>query len=253
MKCHGLLLGIFSATTLLAQSTTTPTMMMTPDTNVIRQIQTYNLNFFLQNEIEGVQRSLNDRTYGEFHIGFGTRINPGFDPQFIGVFALKISPIHPKLPVAKNVSAKLFKICRLAGILGDTLTKENRQAIIEAEQKMAAYERDKWRRPSLLLSFPFRFFESDTAYAYNTTIVSRVITRLDPQFIPTAALSLGYDLGDYATVSAGVTIEDHPRAILTLNLDLSTPAYSSIVSFLNSVRIFFNSRSTATYYPVSPY
>jgi hypothetical protein len=201
----------------------------------------YNLGNYMQSEIEAIAKSMNNATYLEFHIGANSISDFKSKPNLTPLLGIKCSFLRPKLVMPNDIKAKIFKVRQLAVLLGDTLSAANNKVLTGTENCLAQYDKDKWRRFSIMISFPFNimrldsqetFSWIDSSYYYRTRMV------MDPTFLQFVAISLCYDFGDFGTVSVGVSLPDKPRFMVGLSLDVSTPTYAAITAFINNFKAF---------------
>jgi len=217
------------------------TYPLAPDTASVKMILKYGLGYSVQQEIETMQKMINNKAWAEFHIGGGILVSQYFANEKLAVLGIKVSPIDPKLPFANNVKAKAFKIRRMAEIMGDSLSGQNAQLLNEIDQLLANYDKSKWRRFSVMLNFPFHLSTYDTSYYYSP-VDSAYHTQIhkisEPEFLKQITLSLGYDLGDVGTVSVGGTISEKPAFLVMFSFDVSTPTYAALASFVMHLKSF---------------
>jgi hypothetical protein len=201
----------------------------------------YNLGNYVQSEIEAIAKSMNNSTYLEFHIGansisdFKTRTN------LTPLLGVKCSLFRSKLVMPNDIKAKIFKVRQLAVLLDDTLSAANNQVLTSTANSLLQYDKDKWRRFSIMISFPFNIMRLDSQETFSwidSSYYFRTRMVLDPTFLQFVAISVCYDLGDFGTVSIGVSLPDKPRFMVGLSLDVSTPTYAAITSFINHFKAF---------------
>lgn len=201
----------------------------------------YNLGNYLQSEIEAISKSMNNCTYLEFHIGANSVSDFETKTNLTPLLGIKCSLLRPKLVMPNDIKAKIFKVRQLAVLLGDTLSAANNKVLTNTENCLLQYDKDKWRRFSIMISFPFNITRLDSELTYSPVDSSyyfRTRMVMDPTFLQFVAVSVCYDFGDFGTVSIGVSLPDKPRFMVGLSLDVSTPTYAAITSFINHFKAF---------------
>ncbi|MBL8025188.1 MAG: hypothetical protein JNL74_02185 [Fibrobacteres bacterium] len=229
---------MFLTCMIYAQSSVPSIGLTIPATdNSVKNILDYNLKSNLQSQIEGVHKQVSEKIVGEFHAGGGYIY--GQNP--LGVLAIKISPCNSKIAAVNTLRANVFRIRQTYASFNESITKGNDSLLSSIESELKKYEKTKWKRPSLGIVFPFNFLRYDTSYSFyyigdslaqkNRSISSRV----DFTFKKIGAF-VGYDLGDFCTVSVGVVDFNSPLFFAGLTADISTPTYWMVSSFKRNLR-----------------
>jgi hypothetical protein len=205
------------------------------DSTSVGKILLYNLCQSVQNDMEFINRKINDRVYMEIHLGAAYYKN-SHESAILGV---KLNVINPKLPFYNSIKAKTFKIRRVSKILNGGLDSISSNKLNEIESYLAEYDRDKWKRFSISMTAPVTLLRYDTLYSWNPVDSAyryRVSSYFNPSILRVFGFSLGYDIGDIATVNIGSTFE-YPRQIYgSVTFDVSTPTYLVVNSFLNQLK-----------------
>jgi hypothetical protein len=205
------------------------------DSSAVGKILLYNHNTTIQNDIEYINRRINDRVYFEMHVG-GAYFYKMDENAILGV---KFNVINPKLPFYTILKAKLFTVRRLAETQTGRLDPASSALLTEIENELAKYDTNKWRRLSLSVMVPIALMEYDTLYNRNfdgTSYHSSIRSTFNPRIIERFGISVGYDIGDLATVSIGSTVKSPRRMYGSVTFDISTPTYAFTVGFLNQLR-----------------
>ena len=225
---------------------------LNPDSSSVKMILKYNLGYSNQQEIELMQKMINNKAYAEFHLGAAITVDQNAKYDKVAILGIKVSPLNPKLPFANNIIAKAFKIRQLAKIMGDSLSDQNMAFLNRVDKELSTYNKHKWERFSVMLSFPFHLNTYDTVYYYSpvdSLYHNRIQTIYEPKFLQQVALSLGYDIGDIGTISLGGTFYEKPSFIISLSIDVSTPTYTALASFIMHIKsVAYNRLPTYQYY-----
>ena len=211
------------------------------DSNGIHQILNYNLQSTIQSQIEYINMLVNQKVYMEFHVGAGYIR----DIREVGYASVNFCPIHTKVPFVTDIRAKIFRIRELSRILGDSLSPASQAMLRSIESKLDAYNEQKWTRFSFGLVFPFKVISTDTSYYYagtvngNSVYAQRTNVSKGIFFLDAIGCCLGYDIGDFGTLNAGFASFSKMKVFLGYSMDFSTPIYSLMVPFINSLKSWF--------------
>lgn len=221
-----------------AQSTTPSIGLTIPASdNSVKSILDHNLKNNLQNQIENVHKQVSEKMIGEFHVGGGYVQGQ----NMLGVLAIKISPFNSKIPAVNTLRANVFRIRQTYASFNEPVTNGNDSLLKKVETELHKYEKTKWKRPSIGIIFPYNFRRSDTTYNHYyindslTQTTKSITTRIDFTFKKVGAF-IGYDLGDFCTVSVGVVDFNSPLFFAGLTADISTPTYWMVSSFKRNIR-----------------
>jgi len=205
------------------------------DSTSVGKILSYNLCQSVQTDLEFINRKMNDRVFMEVHLG-GAYYKNLHESAILGI---KYNIINPKLPFYNTIKSRVFKIRRMSKILNGGLDSISINRLNEIESDLAQYDKDKWKRFSISISAPISLMRYDTSYNWNpvdSAYHNRTSSYFSPSILHIFGISLGYNIGDIATVNIGTTF-DSPRQIYgCVTFDISTPTYLVVNSFLNQLK-----------------
>jgi hypothetical protein len=205
------------------------------DSSGVAKILSYNLNQLIQNDIEYVNRKINDRVFLETHLGAGYYS----DISEQAILGIKFNILNPKLPYYSSIKARVFKIRRLSRLLNGGLDSASGNRLSEIESLLAQYDKNKWKRFSISITTPVAMMNSDTSYNWSYVDSSYhpyVRSYYNPHILRIYGFSLGYDIGDIATVDIGSTLNSPRQIYGSVTFDISTPSYLVLSSFTNHIR-----------------
>jgi hypothetical protein len=204
------------------------------DSSGVGKILTYNLNQTVQNDIEFVNRKINDRVFLETHLGCAYYK----ELKFSSILGIKFNILNPKLPYYPIIKAKVFKIRRLSAALNGGLDSASSNKLFEIESLLAKYDKDKWKRFSISVTAPVSVMMYDTSFYVDNNGSAHILhisSYFSPKILRIFGFSVGYDLADIATVNVGTTFISPFQIYGSITFDVSTPTYLALGSFLNQV------------------
>lgn len=242
--------------------------------DLVDKMNAYRMQIELANSIEALQNRYNNRIRWEMHVGAGTAFAPdaGGPVQGVGVYnrqnnynvfalGLKANLGHLKLPRPENILGEITRLRTLLGVHKYESTAKLLAECDRIETGTKQYMDEFWfKRWSLGVSFPFLYrsqlgyssyiYSNGPGYTYNEN--RYISSDNNPSFDwGNSSVFLGYDLGDFLTLQAGLSAKNHFS--FSVSTDLSTPVSLVAGDFYRMLRTFSGTNGNGGGYTVSYY